>query len=183
MIRSCVLETGDPRLYGLKKNVESTQTETVYRRAAGQPLTPGFDSDDVEDYEPSGWANDSPGSTCDEKVWKVSRTVYYQDTTFIRADDWGNVSTHLERQTCTQNTDEVFRFSAPTSAPSNPGGGTSSENHLPSGWSRRTLEPTTVLAAWKLTRIRNYENGVFTHTDAWTGPSIEEDVLMEVAST
>ena len=65
----------------------------------------------------------------------------------------------------TTDTDEVWRRS--TSTPSAPTGGTSSETHTPSGWTRSKPSPTTTQAVYKATRTLTYNGGVFSSATAW----------------
>ena len=65
----------------------------------------------------------------------------------------------------TRDTDSIYRRG--TTAPGTPTGGTDSETHLPSGWSRTNLGATATQNLYRSQRTRTYTNGVFTSATAW----------------
>ena len=65
----------------------------------------------------------------------------------------------------TTDTDYVYRLG--TSAPSAPTGGTYSEMHTPSGWSRTQPSSTTLRNVYRAQRTRTYTDGSFTSASAW----------------
>ena len=73
------------------------------------------------------------------------------------------------------DTDSIYRLSS--SAPSTPSGGTSDEDHLPSGWSRTAPSPTQTLDVYRSQRTRSYTNGVFTSATAWGTPALFAELL------
>lgn len=72
--------------------------------------------------------------------------------------------------TITTDTDSVYRRG--TSAFGAPAGGTSSENHVPAGWSRSELNPTPSEDVYRSQRTRTYTDGVFTSATAWGASSL-----------
>ena len=65
----------------------------------------------------------------------------------------------------TTDTDSIYIAAA--SAPAKPTGGTSSLNHLPSGWSRSQPSPTATENVYRSRRTRTYSDGVFTSATFW----------------
>ena len=67
--------------------------------------------------------------------------------------------------TTTFDTDSIFiRGSTP---PTRPTGGTSTENHLPTGWSRTNPGATTNDNVYRVQRTRTYTSGSFVSATAW----------------
>ena len=69
------------------------------------------------------------------------------------------------RPTQTSDTDTIYRRAS--SAPSAPVGGTSSETHTPTGWSRSRLSATSTLGVYRAIRTRTYISGVFSSATVW----------------
>ena len=69
----------------------------------------------------------------------------------------------------TTDTDSIYIRG--TSAPDAPSGGTSSENHLPSGWSRTQPDPTATENVYRSQRTLTYKDGSFTSATAWGSPT------------
>ena len=65
----------------------------------------------------------------------------------------------------TRDTDSIYQRG--TTAPGTPTGGTDSETHLPTGWSRTNLGATATQNLYRSQRTRTYTNGVFTSATAW----------------
>ena len=65
----------------------------------------------------------------------------------------------------TTDEDTIYRLSA--TAPAAPAGGTATESHTPTGWTRVEPAPTTALGVWSATRTRTYTDGTFTSATAW----------------
>ena len=65
----------------------------------------------------------------------------------------------------TTDTDTIYRLS--TSTPRTPTGGTSTETHTPSGWSRNEPSPTVTQGVYSATRTRTYTGRTFTSATSW----------------
>ena len=76
----------------------------------------------------------------------------------------------------TTDTDSIY-ISA-LSIPATPSGGTSTENHTPSGWQRTESFPTTTLAAYRSQRTRTYWDGAFNSATAWGTPTRIADRIL-----
>ena len=63
------------------------------------------------------------------------------------------------------STDTIWIQAAST--PSTPSGGTTTEFHTPSGWTRTEPSPTGSLNVYSATRNRTYTSGVFTSATVW----------------
>ena len=70
----------------------------------------------------------------------------------------------------TTDTDFIYRRAATT--PGAPSGGTNSETHEPTGWSRTVLTATATLNVYRSQRTRTYTNGSFTSATAWGTPAL-----------
>ena len=79
----------------------------------------------------------------------------------------------------TFDTDTIWRLSAST--PAIPSGGTTQEQHTPTGWTRNQPDATTTLGVWRLTRTRTYTDDVFTSATAWGNLSEIEEALPAAA--
>ena len=62
-----------------------------------------------------------------------------------------------------------------SSTPSTPSGGTSDEDHLPSGWSRTAPSPTQTLDVYRSQRSVSRTNGVFNSATAWETPTLFDE--------
>ena len=81
---------------------------------------------------------------------------------------YGDVESDSARtngNTITTNNDFVWMRG--TSLPGAPSGGTSSETHTPTGWSRTELSATGGQNVYRAKRVRTYTNGSFTSATAW----------------
>ena len=67
--------------------------------------------------------------------------------------------------TDTQDTDYVYQKAA--SIPSAPSGGTTSESHTPSGWSRTEPDPTATENVYRASRTRTFRGGTFQSATSW----------------
>ena len=78
----------------------------------------------------------------------------------------------------TTDTDSVWQRAneSITSLPS-PTGGTGSETHTPTGWTRTEPQPTDTLAVWRSQRTRTYSDGTFTSATVWGTPTRTADAL------
>lgn len=83
----------------------------------------------------------------------------------VTASGTGNISIDTGAGGTTTDTDTIYIRA--TAAPGASGGGTNSENHLPSGWSRTNPGPTATENVYRQTRTRTYTGGSFTSATAW----------------
>ena len=67
--------------------------------------------------------------------------------------------------TITTNTDSIFRRG--TTTPTRPTGGTTTSNHLPTGWSRTQPQPTETENVYRSQRTRTYNGAVFQSATIW----------------
>ena len=67
--------------------------------------------------------------------------------------------------TDTRDTDYVYRKA--TSTPSAPSGGTTSESHTPSGWSRTEPDPTATENVYRASRTRTFRSEAFQSATSW----------------
>ena len=82
----------------------------------------------------------------------------------------------------TTDTDSIYRLANRNNAPATPTGGTTTEEHRPSGWTRGT-EPdaTATQAVWRSQRTRSYSDGTFTSATAWGTPTRVADRLLALS--
>ena len=111
------------------------------------------------------------------RIWGSGRTLNFQGDSghaeirqiigFKNPGSSGGGGTITPPQTTT-DTDTVYRRG--TTTPSRPTGGTTTENHAPSGWSRSRLSPTATLNVYACQRTRTFTDGSFTSATAWSAP-------------
>ena len=75
----------------------------------------------------------------------------------------------------TTDTDTVYRLA--TSQPSAPSGGTSTETHTPSGWTRSQPSATSTQSVWRATRTRTFSDGTFTSATSWGSITLVEAAI------
>jgi len=63
--------------------------------------------------------------------------------------------------------DTDYRYRRGSTAPALPTGGTTDDDHTPTGWSRTELQPTTTQDVYRVERTRSYTNGRFSSATAW----------------
>ena len=139
----------------------TTQTQTIYRRATTTPSTPSGGTS-TENHIPSDWSTTQPTPTTTQGVYQSQRTVTYQGGVFQSATAWGTPTLVVQVQS-------IYRLA--TSAPSTPSGGTSTENHVPSGWRTTQPTPTTTQGVYRSQRTVTYQGGVFQSATAWGTPT------------
>ena len=106
---------------------------------------------------------------------RASGTRYYyrvRAENSVGSSDFAIADVTLAAIPTTTDTDSIYRLSV--SAPSRPTGGTTSESHLPRGWSRDEPDPDATHGVWRSRRTRKF-NGSFTSATVWSAPvEIEE---------
>ena len=82
----------------------------------------------------------------------------------------------------TMDTDSVWQLAVQsiTSLPA-PTGGTGTEEHTPTSWSRTALSPTDTLAVWRSQRTRTFTDGAFISATVWGTPVKVSDRLTVLA--
>ena len=70
--------------------------------------------------------------------------------------------------------DFIYRLAS--SEPATPTGGTTNEQHVPSGWQRTKPLPTASQPVWRAQRKRHYNNEEFSSATAWGGVAKIEDL-------
>lgn len=144
----------------------TTDTDQIYILASSAPSAPAGGTSDVN-HLPAGWSRSQPSPTIGQDVYRASRTRTYTNGAFTSATGWGSVTKVADRlpDEVTTDTDRIYRRASST--PSAPAGGTSQENHLPTGWSRAQPSATTTQNVYRASRTRTYTNGVFTSATGW----------------
>ena len=69
----------------------------------------------------------------------------------------------------TTDVDKIFRLAAMQPAP--PTGGTSTQTHTPTDWTRSEPKPTATQTVWRSERTRSYGDGSFTSASVWGTPA------------
>ena len=139
----------------------TTQTQSIYRLATSTPSTPSGGTS-TEQHVPSGWSTSQPTPTTTEGVYESQRTVTYHDSVFQSATAWGVPTLVAQVQS-------IYRLA--TSPPTAPSGGTSTENHVPSGWSTTQPSATTTEGVYRSQRTVTYQGSVFQAATAWGTPT------------
>ena len=65
--------------------------------------------------------------------------------------------------------DYAYRKTNKGASPGAPGGGTTTENHTPTGWSRARSNPTSAQEVWRIKRVESYSAGAFVSATLWGG--------------
>ena len=129
--------------------------------AAGLITTPQVSADTVLTYRvrptAAGTGTNAADGTSDVGVW-------VQGTLTVR-----NVPV------TTTDTDSVYMLADRATAPTTPTGGTTLQNHTPTGWTRTEPDPTDTLAVWRSQRTRTFVDGAFTSATAWGAPTRTRD--------
>ena len=141
--------------------VTTTQTQSIYRRATTTPSAPSGGTS-TETHVPSGWSTSQPTPTTTQGVYESQRTATSQGGVFQSATAWGTPTLVAQIQS-------IYRRA--TSTPSTPSGGTSTENHVPSGWSTSQPSATTTEGVYRSQRTLTYQGGVFQVATAWGTPT------------
>ena len=156
----------------------TTNTDYIYRLASSTPDTPtGGNSD--SSHTPTGWQQTQPSPTNTQGVYRSKRTRRYSNNRFTSATDWTDPTRISEPTTppvvIRTDTDYVYRTSVAT--PDTPTGGTTTEVHTPSNWSRNQPSATETEAVYSSSRTRTYRNSIFSSATAWADPVKIEDKL------
>ena len=150
--------------------VVTNQSDYVYRRGSSTPSTPTGGTTN-QDHVPSDWSSSQPTATTTQGVYRASRTLRFEDGTFVSAGSWGSVT----RVTAplptpvvvTNEPDYVYRRGSST--PSTPTGGTTNQDHVPSGWSSSQPAATTTQGVYRASRTLRFEDGTFVSATNWGG--------------
>ena len=157
------------------KIVSTTDTDSIYIRSASAPSTPSGGTND-EDHLPTNWSRTQPSATTTQAVYRSRRTRTYNGGVFASASAWSAPVQVAGKVSVTTDTDRIYRRASST--PTRPTGGTSDEDHLPSGWSRSNPGATSSQAVYRSTRTRTYNGGVFASAGAWGSVSVHESVRL-----
>ena len=142
----------------------TTNRDEIFRLATTTPSAPSGGGSSAL-HTPTGWSRTQPSPTTTQSVYRATRTRSYLNGVFQSATSWGSVTRVAAALRLTTDTDEIWRRSSST--PSTPTGGTSSQTHTPSGWTRSQPSSTTTQGVYRATRVRSYVNGVFSSATAW----------------
>ena len=77
-------------------------------------------------------------------------------------------SVSIATSVVTSHTDYTYRRG--TSTPSTPTGGTSTNHHVPSGWSNTSLSATTTQDVYRSSRTEYFEDSSFDYASSWQAP-------------
>ena len=117
----------------------------------------------------ASWVNfaSSASSTLDKSLTVTAGTTRYYQVRAVNSIGNGPASDIDSARVAriTRDTDSIYRRGS--TAPGRPSGGTSSENDLPSGWSRSNPGATSALNVYRSQRTRTYHDGVFQSASAW----------------
>ena len=146
----------------------TTAAQTAYRTNASTPAAPSGTAEAI----PSPWMTARPSPTEALNVYASSRTVTSNTGTsaFISATAWGTVRLVAQLQ---------FRFRLGTQTPDAPSGGTSIENHRPSGWLVSRPAATITQGVYQTQRTDTYDamSGVFESATEWSAPVLEDETV------
>ena len=78
----------------------------------------------------------------------------------------------------TTDTDSIYDLSGQDTTPSAPTGGTTTESHTPTGWSRTQPNPSETQAVYRAQRTRSFSDGTFTSATVWGTPSRQRNRLL-----
>ena len=95
------------------------------------------------------------------------RVTTYSEGNFQNEDHNSNIVTVnvAAAPIITTDTDDIYIRA--TSTPATPTGGTTSENHTPSGWQQSQPNSTSTHGVYRARRTRTYSDGVFTSATIW----------------
>ena len=159
---------GDPVKIKDKTGAITTDTDSIYRLGTSAPSTPSSGTS-TQTHTPAGWSRTQPEPTTTRNVYRSQRTRTYTGGSFTSATAWGAVAKILDKlPEITTDTDSIYRRLA--TPPGTPSGGTSTQTHTPSLWSRSNPSATTTLNVYRSQRTRTYVNDVFTSATAWGDP-------------
>ena len=79
----------------------------------------------------------------------------------------------------TTDTDSIWQLAS--SQPTRPTGGTNTEDHTPSGWTRTEPSPSETQGVWRCTRTRTFSDGDFTGASIWSAVSETAPRLLTLA--
>ncbi len=150
----------------------TTTSVTRYRLASSTPETPGSSAENP----PSGWRETRPAPSLTESIYKLVGTRTY-DALVFQSAVWA-VTFVRGPIVLVQSFEYIYRRA--TSTPAAPAGGTSTENHRPSGWDLTDPGATTTQGVYRSNRSVRYEDGVFIRASAWRTPvEIEPPIVLE----
>ena len=147
---------------GGSEDEATTETQTIYRRAASTPATPSGTAEAI----PSRWSTAQPSPTATLGVYRSQRTVTNDaDGTFESATAWstpmlvpGQGPTGMIPPDPIDPTNSVTRYRLASRTPATP---SSSTENPPSGWLSSQPSPHATLSIYKLVGTRTYRDGVF----------------------
>ena len=146
---------------GESEDESTTETQTIYRRAASTPATPSGTAEAI----PSRWSTAQPSPTATLGVYRSQRTVTNDaDGTFESATAWstpmlvpGQGPTGMIPDPI-DPTNSVTRYRLASRTPATP---SSSTENPPSSWLSSQPSPHATLSIYKLVGTRTYRDGVF----------------------
>ena len=85
---------------------------------------------------------------------------------------------HTAAVVVTTDTDSVWALGDRDTTPTTPTGGFTTEEHIPTGWTRTELSATATQAVYRSQRTRTFGDGTFTGATAWGTPVRTGDRLL-----
>ena len=162
-------------LGGTRVALEATITGGVYDALTYAWTVSGGELDDAAAASPT-WTRPTVDADTDYTIGVVvtargTGTIARADTS-AAADRATRTATVTPLPVTTMDTDTIYQLAA--AQPTAPAGGTTDEDHLPTGWSRTAPAATQAADVWQSQRTRTFEDGVFASAGAWGTPSIHE---------
>ena len=169
----------------------SEEKDYIYKRSATQPPAPTGGTN-RKTYTPPGWQRKIPEPTLAEPVWRAQRTLIFKrtlksdgsgdyDEMFHSATAWGSMVKYCYLN---EEQDHVYKKSA--AKPTTPTGGTNSETHTPSGWSRTKSTPTLTEPVWRAERTLTYKHTLksdgSSHDKAFQPPATAWGGMVKISS-
>ena len=134
----------------------------------------------IENHRPGGgWLVSRPAATTTQGVYQTQRTATYDAMSgvFERATAWGGVREVDPPIPIRREPESIYRRG--TSQPARPTGGTTTPDHVPSGWSTVEPPPTATEEVYSSTRIVTYNatNDAFLSATAWGAPALVQETI------
>ena len=147
----------------------TTDIDSISRLGTSAPTKPTGGTS-TENHTPTDWSRSVLVSTATQNTYVSARTRTYVNGVFTSATAWGPVILSQPKTGGDDDIDSISRLG--TSAPTKPTGGTSTENHTPTDWSRSALTATTTQNVYRSTRTRTYVDGTFISATSWSTPTL-----------
>ncbi|MXY17645.1 MAG: hypothetical protein F4029_10810 [Gammaproteobacteria bacterium] len=167
---------------------EAVSTQRAHMRATSEPALPTS----TDEALPAGWQEAATTATATHHVYRIRRTVVRNgDGDFLRATAWAwdpasqpylSAMPVITTRTVHRYRKHLSRtYNPQATLPPLPSGGTSTANHVPSGWSATQPSPDLDEGVFRIARTETLSNGVFSSATDWRwDPAIAEQPWMDV---